>query len=116
MSGSSSSGSASTSTSMVPNPMHEALAQLYSKLRGDAAAMSNALKPANQQMAAGSTWVGTTAKSWGSQLDGHAGDCATQVNAMLADVAQALAAEPAQVTMTEAQEKAKMMLMMERSY
>jgi uncharacterized protein YukE len=114
MSGSSSSGS--TSTSMVPNPMHEALAQLYSKLQGDAATMSNALKPANQQMAAGGTWVGTTAQSWGSQLDGHSGDCATQVNAMLADVSQALAAEPAQVTMTEAQEKAKMMSMMERGY
>jgi hypothetical protein len=106
----------STSATMVPNPMHEALARLYSKLQGDAATMSNALKPANQQMAAGGTWVGTPAKSWGSQLDGHSGDCATQVNAMLADVSQALAAEPAQVTTTEAQEKAKLMSMMERGY
>ena len=113
----SSTSSASTSSSgTVPNPMHEALAQLYAKLQGDAATMSNALKPANQQMAAGGTWVGTTAQSWGSQLDGHSGDCATQVNAMLADVSQALAAEPAQVTMTEAQEKAKMISMMERGY
>ena len=110
------SGSTSTSASMVPNPMHEALAQLYAKLQGDAATMSNALKPADQQMAAGGTWVGATARSWGSQLDGHSGDCAAQVNAMLADVSQALAAEPAQVTQTEAQEKAKMMSIMERGY
>jgi uncharacterized protein YukE len=106
----------STSTSMVPNPMYEALSQLYSQLQGDAATLSNALKPADQQMAAGGTWLGTAAKSWGSQLDGHSGDCATQVNAMLADISQALAAEPAQVTLTEAQEKAKMMSMMARGY
>jgi hypothetical protein len=111
MSGSSSNGS----TSMVPNPMHEALSQLYAKLQGDAATMSDALKPADQQMAADGTWVGTAAQSWGSQLDGHSGDCATQVNAMLADVSQALAAEPAQVTLPVAQEKSKMM-MMERGY
>jgi uncharacterized protein YukE len=112
----SSSGSTSSSPSMVPNPMHEALSQLYAKLQGDAATMSNALKPANQQMAAGSAWVGQAAQSWGSQLDGHSGDCATQVNAMLADVSQALAAEPAQVTLTEAEEKSKIMMMMERGY
>ena len=112
MSGSSS----SSSSSLVPNPMHEALSQLYAKLQGDAATLSNALKPANQQMAAGSAWVGAAAQSWGSQLDGHSGDCATQVNAMLADVAQALAAQPAQVTLTEAEEKARLMMMMERGY
>ena len=106
----------STSATMVPNPMHEALSQLYAKLQGDAATMSNALKPADQQMAAGDTWVGTTAQSWGSQLDGHSGDCATQVNAMLADVSQALAGEPAQVTLQEAQQKSKIMMMMERGF
>ena len=90
----SSTSSGSTSSSgTVPNPMHEALAQLYAKLQGDAAAMSNALKPGDQQMAAGGTWVGTAAKAWGSQLDGYSGDCAAQVNAMLADVSAALAAE-----------------------
>ena len=106
----------STSATMVPNPMHEALSQLYAKLQGDAATMSNALKPADQQMAAGAAWVGATARSWGSQLDGHSGDCAAQVNAMLADVSQALAAEPAQVTEAEAQSTAKMMSIMERGY
>ena len=106
----------STSATMVPNPMHEALSQLYAKLQGDAATMSNALKPADQQMAAGGTWVGTTAQSWGSQLDGHSSDCAAQVNAMLADVSQALAAAPAQVTEAEAQATAKMMSMMERGF
>jgi hypothetical protein len=113
----SSTSSGSTSSSgTVPNPMHEALAQLYARLQGDAATMSNALKPADQQMAAGGTWVGTAAKAWGSQLDGYSGDCATQVNAMLADVSAALAAEPAQVTLTEAEEKSKLMTMMERGY
>jgi uncharacterized protein YukE len=101
---------------MVPNPMHEALSQLYAQLQGDAATLSNALKPANQQMAGGGTWVGPAAQSWGSQLDGHSSDCATQVNAMLADVAQALAAQPAQVTLTEAQDQSKLMMMMERGY
>jgi len=112
---SSTASGSSSSGSMVPNPMHEALSQLYSKLQGDAATMSNALKPADQQMAADGTWVGPAAQSWGSQLDGHSGDCATQVNAMLADVSQALAAEPAQVTLPVAQEKSTMM-MMERGY
>ncbi len=99
---------------LVPNPMHTALSQLYAKLQGDAATMSAALKPANQQMAAGATWVGATAQSWGSQLDGYSRDCATQVNAMLADVAQALASEPAQVTAQVAEQKSKLMGMLER--
>jgi hypothetical protein len=106
----------SGSTSMVPNPMHEALSQLYSQLEGDEAMLSDALKPADQQMAAGGTWVGTAAQSWGSQLVGRSGDCATQVNAMLADVSQALAAQPAQVTKQEAQEKSIMMMLMECGY
>jgi hypothetical protein len=114
MSGSSS--STSSSTDLVTNPMHAALSQLYAQLQGDAATMSNALKAANQQMAAGGTWVGTTAQSWGTQLDGYSRDCTTQVNAMLADVAQALQAEPAQVTPQEAQQKAKFMSMIERGY
>jgi hypothetical protein len=113
---STSSSSNSGSSGMVPNPMHEALAQLYSQLQGDAATMSDALKPADKQMAGGGTWVGQAAQAWGSQLDGHSGDCATQVNTMLADVAQALAAQPAQVTMSEAQDQAKMMMLMERGY
>lgn len=113
----SSTSSGSTSSSgTVPNPMHEALSQLYTRLQGDAATMSNALKPASRQMDAGGTWVGSAAKAWGSQLDGYSGDCATQVNAMLTDVAQALAAEPAQVTLTEAEEKSRLMMMMERGY
>ena len=113
MSGNSSSGG---SGDMVPNPMHAALSQLQAKLQGDASTLSNALKAADQQMSAGGTWVGTTAQSWGTQLDGHSRDCATQVNAMLADVAQALASEPAQVTLTVGEQKAKIMMMMERGF
>ena len=108
--------SSSGSGDMVPNPMHAALSQLQAKLQGDASTLSNALKAADQQMSAGGTWVGTTAQSWGTQLDGHSRDCATQVNAMLADVSQALASEPTQVTLTVAEQKSKIMMMMERGF
>jgi hypothetical protein len=109
-------GNSGTSTSLVTNPMHAALQQLYTQLQGDASTLSDALKPASQQMAAGETWVGQTARAWGSELDGYARDCATQVAAMLSDVASALASEPAQVTPLEAQQKAHTMMMMERGY
>jgi hypothetical protein len=115
MSGSSST-TASTSTVMVPNPIHQRLQALYSDLRRDAPAMSNALKAASAQMAANATWVGPAADGWASQLDGHARDCATQVNAMLSDVEAALAAEPAQVTEQVAQSKAKQLQLMEYNY
>jgi uncharacterized protein YukE len=108
--------STSTSTKMVANPMYEALNQLYSNLQRDAGTMKNALQPADQQMSAGATWVGSAAQSWGSQLDGHSRDCVSQVNAMLSDVASALAAEPPQVTRQEAQVKAKLMSMFARGY
>jgi hypothetical protein len=114
MSGSSS--SSSSSTDLVANPMHVALSQLYAKLQGDASTMSNALKAANQHMTAGGTWVGTTAQSWGTQLDGYARDCVTQVNAMLADVSQALQGEPAQVTTQVAGQKSTLLMMMGRGF
>ena len=99
-------------TTLVPNPMHQALSRLYSQLQRDADTMKNALKPANQQMSAKGTWLGPAADAWGGQLDGYATDCATQVNAMLAEVESALSAEPAQVTAQEAQSKAKIMSML----
>ena len=116
MSGGTTTTSGSTSSSMVPNPLHDALQQLYTQLQGDADTMSNALKAANQQMAAGGTWVGTTADAWGTQLDGHARDCATQVSNMLSDVSSALASEPAQVTQQVALQKVQLMKMMERGF
>lgn len=112
---SSSSGSSASNT-MVPNPLHDAYQQLYTQLQGDADTMSNALKAASQQMTAGGTWVGTTADTWGSQLDGYARDCATQVSNMLSDVSSALASEPAQVTEQVAQQKYQIMRMMERGF
>ena len=114
--GTTSSSSGGTSSTMVPNPLHDALQQLYTQLQGDADTMSNALKAASQQMSAGGTWVGTTANSWGSQLEGYSRDCATQVSTMLSDVSSALAAEPAQVTQQVAQQKVQIMRMMERGY
>ena len=100
-------------TTLVPNPKHQALSTLYAQLQRDADTMKNALKPANQQMSASGTWVGPAADAWGSQLNGYASDCATQVNAMLSEVESALSAEPAQVTAQEAQQKAKMLSMLE---
>lgn len=114
-SGSNNTSSSSNSTTLVTNPMHEALSQLYTQLQRDAPTMSNALKAASQQMSAGGTWVGTAAQSWGTQLDGYARDCAAQVSAMLADVSQALQSEPAQVTPQEAQQKSKMMMLISRN-
>jgi hypothetical protein len=100
-------------TTLVPNPMHQVLSTLYAQLQRDADTMKNALKPANQQMSAQGTWLGPAAVAWGSQLNGYASDCATQVNAMLSEVESALSAEPAQVTAQEAQQKAKMLSMLE---
>jgi uncharacterized protein YukE len=108
--------STTTTTKMVANPMYQALNQLYQSLQRDADTMKNALQKADQQMSAGGTWVGPAATSWGSQLDGHSRDCVSQVNAMLSDVASALAAEPPQVTQQEAETKAKIMSMIERGY
>lgn len=104
------------SSNLVANPMYEALNSLYSQLQADAPAMSDALRPADQQMAAGQTWVGPAGRSWGSQLDGYSRDCASQVNAMLAEVAQALQNEPAQVTPQVAASKAKIMQLISRGY
>lgn len=101
-----------SSTDLVPNPMHQALSKLYTQLQQDADTMKNALKPANQQMSAKGTWLGPAADAWGSQLNGYASDCVTQVNAMLSEVESALSAEPAQVTAQEAQQKAKIMAML----
>jgi hypothetical protein len=100
-------------TTRVPNPMHQALSTLYSQLQRDADTMKNAFQPADQQMSAKATWVGPAADAWGSQLNGYASDCATQVNAMLSEVESALSAEPAQVTVQEARQKAKMLSMLE---
>ena len=101
-----------SSTDLVPNPMHQALSKLYTQLQQDADTMKNALKPANQQMSAKGTWLGPAADAWGSQLNGYASDSVTQVNAMLSEVESALSAEPAQVTLQEAQQKAKIMAML----
>jgi hypothetical protein len=114
MSGSSS--TTSTSTAMIPNPIHQDLQTLYNNLQRDAQEMKDALKAASTQMAADGTWVGPAADAWASQLAGHARDCVTQVDAMLADVSQALAAEPAQVTVQEAQIKAKQLQLMSYNY
>jgi hypothetical protein len=117
MSGSSTtSTSTSTSTEMVTNPIHQDLQTLYNNLKRDEPAMKAALKAASTQMAADGTWVGPAARAWASQLDGHARDCATQVDALIADVSQALAAEPAQVTLAVAQSKAKQLQLMQRGF
>jgi hypothetical protein len=97
---------------LVSNPMYDALSRLYTQLQADAPTMSNALKPADQQMQAGQTWVGPTGDGWGSQLGGHSRDCATQVSGMLSDVQQQMQATPQQVTSVEAQAIRKQMQLM----
>lgn len=89
-------------SNLVTNPMYQALSELYSQLEQDAPTMSNALKAAGQQMGGNQTWVGPTAQSWGSQLDGYSRDCASQVNGMLAEVQQQMQAIPQKVTQQEA--------------
>jgi hypothetical protein len=98
-------------TDMVSNPMYTALSQLYTQLQQDAPTMSNALKPADQQMAGGQgqVWVGPAARSWGSDLSGYSSDCGTQVTSMLDAVQQAMQAQPQHVTETEAAGIAKQM-------
>src|ERR1700743_3278712 len=98
----SSPGSAASPVVNVDTPIYPQLKALYARLQGDAAAMSDALKPADQQMAAGQTWVGPAARSWGSDLRGRSKDCASQVSNMLAEVEQAIASTPAKVTPQEA--------------
>src|SRR5689334_14367506 len=96
----------------VPNPLYEALNNLYTQLQKDAPTMSDALKPADQQMQAKKTWVGPTGEGWGSQLDGYSRDCATQVSGMLTDVQQEMQATPQQVTSAEAAVIRKQMQLM----
>jgi hypothetical protein len=104
------------SAGLVANPLYTALHQLYTQLQADAATMSNALKAADQQMAGDNTWVGPAARSWASQLDGYSRDCAAQVNAMLADVSQALQGQQAEVSPQLAEENSRMMILMNRGY
>lgn len=106
----------STPNPMVPNPMYEELSSLYASLQRDAPTMSDALKPADQQMAAGQTWVGPAAQSWESDLGGRSRDCASQVTAMLATVEQALRSEPPQVDAKVAQQKLQTLGLLARAY
>lgn len=87
----------------VANPLYEALRNLYQQLEKDAPALSNPLQPADQQMAAGKTWVGPTGQGWGEQLHGYSADCATQVNGLLTEIQQLMQNTPQQVTPQEAQ-------------
>jgi hypothetical protein len=99
---------------LVANPMYAALSALYTQLEQDAPTMKNALKPADQQMSAGQTWVGPTAQGWGNQLNGYSGDCATQVNSMLAQVEHAMSSTPAQVTPEQAEDIGRTMALVRR--
>jgi hypothetical protein len=89
-------------STLVTNPLYQALSELYSELEQDAPTMSNALQKADQQMLGDQTWVGPTAQGWGSQLDGYSRDCASQVTGMLAEVEQQMQATPQKVTPQEA--------------
>ncbi|HVT67688.1 MAG TPA: hypothetical protein VHF26_08070 [Trebonia sp.] len=103
--------SSTSSKATVDNPLYAQLKALYAHLQGDAATLSNALQAADRQMAAGQTWVGPAARSWGSELNGHSRDCATQVRNMLSEVEAAIARTPAKVPPQEAQSIAKLTAM-----
>lgn len=82
--------------------MYAALSSLYASIQKDQPTMANALKGSCQQMGGGDLWVGPTADGWDSQLTGHSGDLARNVNAAVAEVASALASTPATCTAAEA--------------
>jgi hypothetical protein len=99
-------------STLVTNPLYQALSELYSQLEQDAPTMSNALRKADQQMLGDQTWVGPAARGWGGQLDGYSRDCASQVSGMLAEVEQQMKAVPRQVTQQEAVAISKEMQLM----
>jgi hypothetical protein len=99
-------------SNLVPNPLYQALSELYSQLEQDAPTMSNALKTAGQQLLGNQTWVGPAARGWGSQLEGYSRDCAAQVSGMLAEIQQQMQAIPQQVTQQQATAIAKEMQLM----
>lgn len=100
-------------SSLVPNPMYQALSDLYTQLQKDAATMAGPMKWSDQTMAGGSggCWTGSAARAWASQLSGYSADCAAQVSNMLDEVASTMAATQQQVTQQQAQNIAKMMAM-----
>jgi hypothetical protein len=103
-------------SSLVPNPMYQALSDLYAQLQNDAAAMAGPMKWSDQAMTGGSggCWTGAAARAWASQLAGYSADCAAQVSNMLDEVASTMAAAQQQVTQQQAQSIAKLMAMSER--
>lgn len=88
----------------VPSPMWQALNELNNDVQRELAGVAGALKDADRRMAGGKgeVWVGPTARQWGSDLSGAAGDVATQANAFAEYVSRQLAAQPKEVTQGQA--------------
>lgn len=88
----------------VLSPMWQALNNLHQDVQRELAGVAGALKDADKRMAGGrgEVWVGPTARTWGSDLSGAAGDIATQANAFAEEVRRQLAAQPKEVTQATA--------------
>ncbi|WP_328536511.1 hypothetical protein [Streptomyces sp. NBC_00344] len=84
----------------VPSPVWQELDKLYTEVSKDIAAVADALKSADRQMAGGkgNVWVGPNARTWGSDLHGANSDLSKQANDFLADVRSQRASHPKEVT------------------
>jgi hypothetical protein len=88
----------------VPSPIWQELDKLYQEVSKDIAAVADALKTADKQMAGGkgNAWVGPNARAWGSDLHGANTDLSKQAHDFLADVSGRRAKHPKEVTQAEA--------------
>jgi hypothetical protein len=88
----------------VPSPIWQELDNLYQEVSKDIAAVADALKTADKQMAGGKgdVWVGPNARAWGSDLHGAHADLSKQAHDFLDDVRNKRASHPKEVTQAEA--------------
>ncbi|WP_406348882.1 hypothetical protein OHB10_20040 [Streptomyces sp. NBC_01597] len=88
----------------VPSPIWQELDKLHQEVSKGIAAVADALKTADKQMAGGkgNVWVGPNARTWGSDLHGANTDLSKQAHDFLAEVTRQRASHPKEVTQAEA--------------
>ncbi|MBV9381768.1 MAG: hypothetical protein JO242_14000 [Streptosporangiaceae bacterium] len=86
----------------MPNPMYQALSDLYASMQTDSGTAGHALQDACQRMTGGKVWTGPAAGTWNGNLTGYSSDLARQVDQTIAAVRQALASTPQHVSPAEA--------------
>lgn len=84
----------------VSSPVWQELDKLYQEVSKDIATVADALKTADKQMAGGKgqVWVGSNARTWGSDLHGANTDLSKQAHDFLSDVRSQRASHPKEVT------------------